>query len=196
MSNPLEARRPDGPNPFIPPPQAGVAPDLSLGGAVDVVRRHSRLLLWLPLLALVAAVALSMMRPRTYTASTSFTLQATDGQRSALAGAAAQFGISLASGQNSESPAFYAALLTSHELLGELADSSFTVPVDGRLRRASLADLYEIEAPSAAARREAAIQLLQGGIAVSTSRETSIVSLSVTTRWAALSQELAARALA
>src|SRR6266550_7379858 len=94
--------------------------------------RRWRLLMGLPLGLAAVTVVTSLLLPRWYTATTTFTPQQTSsnpfsGGLAGLAGLAGQFGISIAPG-GEDSPEFFAKVLDSHELLTNALQSHFDDP--------------------------------------------------------------------
>src|SRR4051812_45624797 len=84
-----------------------------------------------------------VFRPAVYMASASFVPQGNDPGRSGLASLAGQFGVSLPSGTQSLSPDFYAKLLKSRVLLGQIARDTFVVQELGG-RRIPFLDVFKI----------------------------------------------------
>jgi hypothetical protein len=64
-----------------------------------------------------------------------------------LPGLAAQFGLTLPTSDGGQSPAFYADLLTSHEILGALVDTRFEHPSDTGMVRGTLVDIHRPGSP-------------------------------------------------
>jgi uncharacterized protein involved in exopolysaccharide biosynthesis len=97
-------------------------PEPSLLRPTAMLLRHWSLLLLVPLLVAGAMIGLMLLQGREYTAESRFSPQAGDASAARLAGLASQFGFAIPGGsQQSQSPEFYAALVRSRELLGELA---------------------------------------------------------------------------
>lgn len=134
-------------------------------------------------------------QPRTYTTVASFTPQSSTGGASRLAGLASQFGLGMLSGQPGRSPAFFADLLRSRQLLGEAVDTRYSVRVDSIPREATLSELWDIDAPSEPLRREAAIDRLRGAVTATVGRETGLVRFTVMAESAELSGQIAERLL-
>ena len=167
-------------------------PEVSLLDLINVVLRHRWLVVGLPLLFFTIGGVVSLFRDRTWTSSASFVPQSSDPIGSQLGGVAAQFGLQLASGRPAESPAFYADLIRSREILGAAVDSTYTRQQDGRTVRVSLPTLLELRGDSAML-RDRGIRFLQQAVGVSTSRETGIIRVSVATQWPDISRQLADR---
>ncbi len=106
---------------------------------------------------------------------------------------ASQFGVNVPTGGEELSPAFYAELLTSREILAQVTSRPYQVEGLGRVL---LKDLVEIEEDTEPLRDEATIEWFRdNALSVSTGRETGTVSVSVTTEWPDLSQAIAAALL-
>lgn len=156
---------------------------ISVVGLVNSLLRHRRLIVSTMGLVFAAVAVLTLLWPRSYTAEASFTPQSSQDQARGLAGVAAQLGIAVPSGPAGESPQFYGDLITSREILGAAADSSYTV-TDGRgTRSVSLADLLKIVQARPPQRRELTIRALRRRTAVLTDAETGVVTVQVTTPW-------------
>jgi uncharacterized protein involved in exopolysaccharide biosynthesis len=98
------------------------APEPSILRPAALLLRHWRLLLIMPLLGAAVMLGLLLIQGREYTAESRFSPQAGDMSSARLAGLASQFGFAIPGGsQQNQSPEFYAALVRSRELLGELA---------------------------------------------------------------------------
>jgi uncharacterized protein involved in exopolysaccharide biosynthesis len=165
--------------------------EISLIELINVVLKNRRLVVLVPLVVFVLVVAYTFLQPRTYTASASFVPQTSSGQRSLTSSLAAQFGVALPTGEAGQSPAFYADLITSREVVPHLVDSTYTFFNREEMVTASLAELLEIQGKTPERIREETIRALQELISVSTDRETGLVTFSVKTEWADLSRQLA-----
>jgi tyrosine-protein kinase Etk/Wzc len=171
---------------------------------VDVyraVRRYKRQLLVGALAGLVLAVGLTLILPRKYTAQASFVPQKKETQ-SALAGLASQFGFALPATGDGESAEFYTELLTSRTILGQVADSTYSVTPSpssegsANAQRQSLATLYDIHDDDPRKQRELVIDKLKKLVRAEKTRTTDIVTISVTTKWPHVSHQIAANLLA
>jgi hypothetical protein len=113
-----------------------------------------------------------------------------------IGGLASQLGVSLPSIDASQSPDFYADLLATPDVLGQLALTEYKVSVGGDTIRGTLVDLYDIdEGDSGKTLAEAIRTLSEKILDISFNRQTSIVSVDVRTKWRDLSYEVAARLL-
>ena len=93
---------------------------------------------------------------------------------------------------------FYAALLRSPEILFATVETEYSVPAgdaSGSSRQATLLELFNARGDTRGARIEMAARALNDRLSVGVERETGVVSLSVTTKSAALSQQIASRML-
>jgi uncharacterized protein involved in exopolysaccharide biosynthesis len=184
------------------PPVAGGTPaasragdEISLWEVLAVLLRRRRTIIFTAILCLAVVVALAVLRDDRFTTRASFRPQGSDGSASELMALATQFGIRIPGGGGSEelSPAFYADLLLSREILHRVAMRPFQVEGVGT---ASLADLFEIERDSEELRSEEAIERLRENVlSIQTGRETGIVTIEARTKWPDLSQEIAERLL-
>ncbi len=150
-------------------------PDLSLLALVNVVLAARRLVVGTGLaLAILTGVVLLLL-PRTWTSTSVFMPQ---GRRapSAISGLAAQFGLAAAGLEAGQTPAFYADLLGSRELLAAAVDSPYVVP--GGATPVRLADVWGLDgAPED--QRERAIRRLRSVMSAEVSQRTGTVQLAV-----------------
>lgn len=162
---------------------------------LDVGRRYLALLIGLPLLLALIVGVLGLTRPRTYTATASFTPSSTPTSPSSITSLAEQFGVNVRSGSASQSPPFYGDLIRSRAILEPVADTSYATTPNGPAR--SLADLFEVPATATPAlRRDMSLVRLGEKLAVSVKRETGVISFAVTTRWPQVSAAVARHILA
>ena len=150
---------------------------------VDIVNfilavRHRLIVVVLLSLVVTAVVTLSIGRE--WQSTSSFGPKARTGNVGNLSGIAAQFGLAVPSGEATQSPAFYADLLTSTELLSTIAEASYVL-VDGRdTVRGTLTDILHSKGESSALRRESTLRVLTENVVAFPSVKTGIVRLSVT----------------
>lgn len=161
--------------------------DLSLINILNVFLRERWLILGIAgLMALVALVSM-LFAPRKYTVETSFIVQKRD--QPAVAGIAAQLGMDLNGADASQSPAFYAGLVKTPDVLDRLVDSTFTTSTNPKPR--TLATIWNIEGGTPNERREEVIEKLQDMVSSSVSLKLDLVVLQVVTHDPELSKELA-----
>ncbi len=113
-----------------------------------------------------------------------------------ISGLASQFGLG-GRRDPSESPAFYAQLLASRELLTRLLLSHFSDPRTGAPDDSvTLLSLLRIRAADPERALETAVKLLRRKMRVTVDLKTNFVVLTVDARWSPLSAEVANRAMA
>ena len=173
----------------VPPPLP--TPFVSPLPMANAVLRHVRLLVLLPLAVFALAVVPPLLGRRDYVSTSTFAPQAAQAARSNLSGLAAQFGISLSSSDAMLSPAFYAELVKSRELLGGAVDARYEFQADTGLFRGTLVQYYNMEGATEAERREGAIDALANATDVVVGLKTGVIRLSVTTKYPALSKQIA-----
>lgn len=164
---------------------------------LNVLLRHRRLLVAVPLTLALAVGLYTLLQRRTYTSAAAITPQDQEMQASSLTGLAAQFGVSLPiGGGGAQSPAFYVDLIKSRPLLSRLAETSYTVPRGGGTGdtlRGNLLDLYEIEADTQPLRLESALERLAEDVTATEKLESGLVQFTVRSPWPSLSRQMANR---
>lgn len=168
--------------------------EISLWEVLAVLLRRRGTIVLTTMFTVAAAVGFTLLQDDTYTTQASFRPQGSAASASELMALASQFGVRVPGGSNEElSPAFYAELLASREILYRVASRDFVVEGVGT---ASLADLFEIEDDTEELRVEAAIETLRDAVvSIQTGRETGIVTVGVRTEWPDLSQAIAQQLL-
>ncbi|MEO7962883.1 MAG: Wzz/FepE/Etk N-terminal domain-containing protein [Gemmatimonadaceae bacterium] len=165
----------------------------SLLGALTVLLRRRRLILFITFLFAISATGLVATRPRTWTATALFMPQA---KRTAsnLSGIAAQIGIAIPLSDGGLSPAFYAELMHTDVILHPLAAASYrtsTVSVP-----TPLPDVLSVPAGPAEARIRLTRQRLDRMLIVNTSARSGVVTVDVRAPDPLLAQTLATQLLA
>jgi uncharacterized protein involved in exopolysaccharide biosynthesis len=177
--------------------QEGVG-EFSLYAIPRVLLQYRYLILGVALGLTVLTVGLAMLGPRKYTAASSFIPQSAGSraQSGGLVALAGQLGLGMASAEPTQSPQFYADLLSSREILGRLVTDTFAVSADPRTETAAaqgtLADFLAIDESDPELRRERTLRALPGLISTATTA-TGMVRIEVTTQWAELSRDVAHR---
>src|SRR2546427_303800 len=99
---------------------------------VNLLLRHRRVLVGLPVAAALVTAVVSLLVPAPYTATTTFVPEAGRGSRvpAGLAGIASQVGVTLG-GDASQSPQFYADLVQSRELMERVLLARYPAPGAG-----------------------------------------------------------------
>jgi uncharacterized protein involved in exopolysaccharide biosynthesis len=155
--------------------------------AANVVLRHWRLVLLVPL-GLAFLVGLwGLLKPRDYSSSASFMPNQESSTASSLAGIAAQFGVNIGGGGAGNSPQFYADLLTSHDLLRATVLTPFGA------QGLDLVRTWDVSGSDSARKVERAITLLGRRLTVDVRAETGVIALTATTRHADLSERIVSR---
>lgn len=170
----------------------------SLLELVTLAVRRRRLLVGLPLVAMIAALLLSFVLPHEYTVQSRFMPEATQAQASRMAGLASQFGIDIG-GDNTESVVFYQELLSSGEVLRAAALTNYAFPrreTGSDTIRGNLVELLHADGDTPDERIKNAIEQLRELVAALPDRESQIVTLRTSAPWPALSVELNQRLLA
>lgn len=138
---------------------------------------------------------LSLVLPRSWTASATFMPQGDQLQlSSSLASLAGQFGVSLgAPSASAPGPQFYVELARSREVLGSVATRSYSVAdtlglIFNRTLDGSIAELLKLEPRRTHLQTFAAIEWLkERGVSATASLDVGVVRLSATTKWPDLS---------
>lgn len=147
-------------------------------------------------LGVVIALVTVQFKARTFTTSFSFVPQASQDQsRAGLASLAGQLGVSIgAAAGGAQSPQLYADLLRTRETLEPIARDSFVLVPGGP--RVPLSEFLRVSGENGAVILDRTMKSLRSRISSSVAmRTTGMVSVSVTSRSAALSLEIAKRLL-
>lgn len=140
---------------------------------------------WMIVCTVIALVP-AVVTPVSYAASASFGRQGADANRTGIATLAGQFGVALASGDQSQSPEFYANLLKSREVLGSVARDTFAVAELGG-KRLAFFELFGIRETTSSRREEDGVKRLRKIITIAVVKTTGVVEFSVKTRWPSVS---------
>jgi len=170
----------------------GLKPDRHEPSLVDLgstLLRHRFLVTGCAALFFGAAV-LTTWKPRTYTASASFSPESQQRVPAGLAGLASQFGLGLGVGDAGQTPAFYLDLLDSREILGAVAETTYSFRADTGLVSGSILDIFKIRGRTGPLRREAAIRFLRGMVSAAVSPRTNVVTVRVHSTYAQLAVQV------
>lgn len=115
---------------------AGVVPaaggsNISVYALLNALLRERRLILGTIALTTLLGLAIGLLLPRQWAATSSLVTQTESGNAGQLAGLAAQFGVAVPSVGKGDSPEFYAALLQSRELLQRVIQTEYSVARPG-----------------------------------------------------------------
>lgn len=160
--------------------------------------RHRRLMVFLPLGAVVFAIVFSILT-RAYAAESRFVPQSSSGDMSRLAGLAAQIGVPLTMDASGESPDFYVDLVRSGEVLGPALTAEYQFaesPGSLDSLRGSWLDLVGIEGGSPEERLRNGIDALRNDVAAAASVKSGIVTVRTEAPWPGLAEALNAEILA
>jgi uncharacterized protein involved in exopolysaccharide biosynthesis len=144
---------------------------------LEALTRRYRLVLGVPLAAAaLTSVVVLLMRP-SYAATASFVPENPLESRlpSGLAGLASQFGVGL--GEASRSPAFYADLLRSRQILGNVLEAKIGDPQGSD--STTIYGLYRITGPTPERRFDEGVKALRERITVAVDQRTSVVRVTV-----------------
>ena len=166
--------------------------------------RRRWLMLWLVLGSVVGITAYTLIVGRRYSSTLIFMPQTSSSGLSGIAGVAAQFGIAVASGTPDQTPQFYAELMATGPFEEDLVSTQFPVVVGVKaggngdsVVTQSLVDWLAVDkgSPEGVRRAKAATKL--GHILTSVPDvQTSMLTVTVTTKFPDLSKEIADRVLA
>ena len=163
-------------------------------GMVNMILRRRATVFLMVMLTLALVVAVTLLRPRTYTSTVSFLTQASK-TNSAAAGLASQFGLTLPTAQGAESPQFYADLVNSREILTRIANETYTVQTPSGPKRGNLLTFYGVGGSNAALAREKIVRQLRRRISTSQSDRTGVISVAIEAPYATLAVDMANRLL-
>jgi uncharacterized protein involved in exopolysaccharide biosynthesis len=130
-----------------------------------------------------------LLKSRTYTSTASFLPQS--GQpASAMSGLAAQFGVDVSGSSPGTSPAFYADLSHSRQIVATLVEATYTLTVGTSQKTGKLADFLGAKGADWTHRRDDAIERLSRSMEVAFDPRTSVVTVSVRTDFPDLSRQV------
>ncbi|HEX6588883.1 MAG TPA: GNVR domain-containing protein [Longimicrobiales bacterium] len=163
---------------------------------VSMLLRHGRILVGVPLAAMVAAVLVSFLMPARYTAGSRFIPEAGSSSSGRLAGLAAQFGVDIGAGESSEPLDFYVELLESRELLRTAALTTYRfADQEGDSVAGDLVTLLRADAETPDERLRDTVERLEELVSVTTDPESRILTLTTSAPWPELALSLNARLL-
>lgn len=163
---------------------------LSVLGVTNVVLRNRRTVVAVTLVVAVVASVLALMAPRRYSSTASF-IPAGRHAASPAAGLAAQFGISMPTGDAQQSPDFYVALLHSKVVLDDVIVARYAFETKDGPYQGTLLDYYGGRVGPLPKRRDVALRALNDQIATGTSLKTGGVTLTVTSASPTLAADIA-----
>ena len=161
---------------------------LSISDIGRSIRRHPRSILAVTAVGGVFRAVVVYVLPATYTTTVALVPQS--GQTGGLSGAAAvasQFGLQLPTGDPGQSPAFYARLLATRDILGSVYDTVVSVARGDRDLRRAMDEIVDDSQESAPLRRVEGIRRLAKMTYADLDQSTAIIVVSVKTHSATLS---------
>jgi uncharacterized protein involved in exopolysaccharide biosynthesis len=186
-------------HPAPPNSRAGESQAFSWLELGAVLLRWRRTIVIAPLVTGLMVVAVTLLAPKKYTTTLSFTPVASGPaglSAGALASLAGQFGVALPTTEPSSSPEFYAYLMRSDGVARDLVESRYTINVEGDSVVGTIIDLYEIDEGTPGKTLFEAMRVLRTKIiTISFDSRTSIVSAEIRSKWPDLSLEIASRLL-
>ena len=168
----------------------------SIVDAIGALLRYRRLVVGVAVIIGALAGTWVLLRPRTYTARASFTPQATRSELGALGSLAAQFGVTAATADGNQSPAFYADVVRSRVVLESLVRLPVRFVWRGKGYAGTYADFLPTHHLDSLHKVAAAVLSLHDAITADVDTKTGIVQLATKTRYPALSAILTDSALA
>jgi uncharacterized protein involved in exopolysaccharide biosynthesis len=171
--------------------------EVSFVRVVNVLLRHRRLIIGIPIVLVALIVVASMTTPRSYSATTVFMPQNIERSPTSAVGALArQMGVNVGGESGAQSPRFYARLLESRALLRQAAMTEYDLPMDdGSVRKGSLIETFDLQEANERERQHRAIERLRDRLTVTVDQETGIVSVRVAASTPALAEQIANRLL-
>ena len=204
MTDPApEDRAAAQPHGGLPPPWEEEAhfddgPDFWGRAAVMVEQRWAIFRLTSAIFTVGLLVLLLLRGPDEFVSTASFFPQEAPNAMSRVAGLVAQLGVSTPTPGSSESPAFYADLLTSRTILSGLVEMAYRIASDSGV---VVGDLISLIGPAVVGDnrdrpREAVIRKLRRDVLrISLTRETGVVELEVAAHDPTLAQQIAQNAI-
>jgi uncharacterized protein involved in exopolysaccharide biosynthesis len=158
---------------------------------LNAVLRNRTLVIFVPMVAAVTVLLLSMTRPRQYRSEAAIVPQQAQRLPAAFAGLATQLGLPIPGDRLDQSPAFYADLLKSREIMSHVVQEPLDASQLGEEQPVSLLEIYEIKDERPEARVQKAADRLRRSVRPTVDSETGVVAFSVPSRSATLSQAIA-----
>jgi uncharacterized protein involved in exopolysaccharide biosynthesis len=163
--------------------------------------RHPRLLLLLPVVGAVAAGISALIRGPEFTARAELKPGTADNRLANLVGLAVQFGVSAGAFGGTEGVEYYAAVLRSNEILGEVVRSHFQFSQrllgedTGDSAQGTLIDIWQVKGPTGTVREAKAMRRLRASIAARSNLTAGLLTLEVTAPWPELAVKVNRRFL-
>jgi uncharacterized protein involved in exopolysaccharide biosynthesis len=133
---------------------------------------------------------MSVTSPKGYTAEAMFMPKGARGQ-SQLGGIAAQFGLTVASGDPSQSPQMYTELLETKNVLWPVALKEYRITTDSGVLTGNLVKIYNIKKDRPQVMKVKTVESLQRAVKATVAPKTGVIDLTVTTGNPELSLQIA-----
>ncbi|MDB4915696.1 MAG: lipopolysaccharide biosynthesis protein [Gemmatimonadetes bacterium] len=175
-----------------------IGPSLTASEVLHILLRDLRLLVWLPLFLLAAAVVVMKARAPRYQSESRMHPRSGDGGMGRFAGIAAQFGVALPGGGNGAPLKLYAEMLTGQKLMRDALATTFTIPAGAGSRDSvqhTLLELLTVPGADPLTRIQTGVARLRGAIDLLPNEATSTIRLRITLRWPGVSEKLNRRLL-
>jgi uncharacterized protein involved in exopolysaccharide biosynthesis len=166
--------------------------EVSLVVLVNALLRHRLIFIRTLLVVVGISFVVAITRPTRYTSMGTFLPESSEPSPTGALALAQQFGVSLGGGSSERSPAFYAELVRSREILRETVVRRHP---GGERAEVNLIEYYGIAEDVEARRIERAVEELDDDLSVGTDLVTGIVSFSISTSDPLLSYGVAAHIL-
>ena len=153
--------------------------------------RHRKLIVWCAGVLAVITVLMQSFGAKQYTSSTMFVPESSNQQASPLAMVASQIGAADFGLDPTRSPAFYADLLKSREVLTAILQSEYRFPADTGMTTGPLVDLLNVSAPTSALKLRKAIAKLASLVQVDLKTKTGVISINARMPNPLLAQQVA-----
>lgn len=187
LLEPSEASTPAGPGHAIS------ATEISFVELVNILLRSRRLVFGAPIVVAIVAAGIAFLQPRTYSATASFMSQSAEMSEGGGGSVLSQLGLrgALLGGSPAE---LYAELVKTQEIQFAAAETEYHFKWQGEEYRGNLMDFLKVGEGDPIQRRQKALKKLEKVITVET-RGSGVVKVKVTTDYAPLSEQVAARVL-
>ncbi len=162
-------------------------------GMLNLALDHVRLLVGLPVLTMLLAVAFAIIRGPEYEAQSEFMPESSEPQMGQLGGLAMQLGLGPGLMGQDESVDFYARLAISRGLLEEVAGQTYRFAVEeggADTLSGTIPELLDVEGDTPEERLRIATDILQERVRVDADRNAGVVHVSTVVRWPGLAVQL------
>ena len=164
--------------------------DISAVSVFNILLRYRVMIVIITLIAGFWAGLMSVTSPKGYTAEAMFMPKGARGQ-SQLGGIAAQFGLTVASGDPSQSPQMYTELLETKNVLWPVALKEYRITTDSGVLTGNLVKIYHIKKDRPQVMKVKTVESLQRAVKATVAPKTGVIDLTVTTGNPELSLQIA-----